>query len=125
VGGYDSVGAIAGIVGLAVGFGPNFLSAARVGKRVLLNNGYHRAVALRAAGITHAPCIVETATRVDELALTVKSRVADDPEFYFESARPPLIRDFFNARIRKLLPIRKTVRQVEVSFEIKDHLLSE
>jgi hypothetical protein len=123
--GYDSVGAVAGIVGLVVGFGPNFLNAVRVGKRVLLNNGYHRAVALRAAGLTHAPCIVQTATRVDELAVTVKSRVAEDPEFYFESARPPLIQDFFNARIRKLIPIRKRARLVEVSFEFKDHLLSE
>lgn len=125
VSGYESIGAVAGIVGLVVGYGPNFLSAVRVGKRVLLNNGYHRAVALRAAGVTHAPCIVETATRVDELAIAAKSRVAEDPEFYFESARPPLIQDFFNSRIYKLLPIRKRARQVEVSFEIEDHLLSE
>lgn len=125
VSGYDSVGAVSGIVGLAVGFGPNFLNAVRVGKRVLLNNGYHRVVALRAAGLTHAPCIVQTATRVDELSMAAKSRVAEAPEFYFESARPPLIRDFFNPKLRKLLPIRKRTRQVDISFEVHDHLLSE
>lgn len=120
--GYDSLGTVAGIVGLVIGFGPNFLSAVRVGKRVLLNNGYHRAVALRAAGLTHAPCIVQTATRVDELALAARSRVAEDPEFYFESARPPLIRDFFDPRIYELLPIRKRTRQIDVAFDIEDHL---
>ena len=123
--GYESIGAIAGIVGLVVGFGSNFLNVVRVGKRVLLNNGYHRAVALRAAGITHAPCLIQTATRVDELQVSVKSRVADDPEFYFESARPPLLRDFFNPRFRKQLPIRACTRQIEVNFEVKDYLVAD
>jgi hypothetical protein len=123
--GYDSFGAIAGVVGLVVGFGSNFLNAVRVGNRMLLNNGYHRAVALRAAGITHAPCIIQTASRVDELQISVRSRVADDPGFYFESARPPLLRDFFDPRIRKLLPIRERMRHIEVNFEIKDYLVSE
>jgi hypothetical protein len=123
--GYESFGAVAGIVGLVVGFGSNFLNAVRVGQRMLLNNGYHRACALRALGITHAPCIIQTASRVDELQVSVKSRVADDPEFYFESARPPLLRDFFNPRIRKLLPTRPRSRQIEVTFEIKDHLVAE
>jgi hypothetical protein len=123
--GYESFGAIAGIVGLVVGFSSNFLNAVQVGKRMLLNNGYHRACALRALGVTHAPCIIQTASRVDELQVTVKSRVADDPEFYFESARPPLLRDFFDPRIYKLLPIRTRTRQIEVNFEIKDYIVTE
>jgi hypothetical protein len=123
--GYESFGAIAGIVGLVVGFGSNFLNAVRVGNRILLNNGYHRACALRALGITHAPCVIQTATRIDELQVSVKSRVADDAEFYFESARPPLLQDFFDPKIRKVLPIRKRVRLIEVNFEIRDFLVAE
>jgi hypothetical protein len=123
--GYDSYGAIAGIVGLVVGFGANFLNAVRVGQRVLLCNGYHRAVALRALGVTHAPCVVQTASRVDELEVTVKSRIADDAEFYFESARPPLLRDFFNPQLIMMLPIRPRTRQIEVNFEVKDYFVSD
>lgn len=123
--GYDSFGALAGIVGLVVGFSSNFLNVVRVGERVLLANGYHRAVAMHAAGITHAPCVVQTASRVDELQVCVKSRIADQAEFYFESARPPLLKDFFDPRIRKLLPVRRRVRQIEVSFEIRDYLVCE
>lgn len=123
--GHDSNGAITGVVGLVVGFGSNFLNAVQVGDRMLLSNGYHRAVALRALGITHAPCIIQTASRVDELQVSVKSRVADDAEFYFESARPPLLRDFFNPLLLKMLPIRRRTRQIEVSFEVKDHLVSD
>jgi hypothetical protein len=125
VSGYESFGAIAGVVGLVVGFGSNFLNVVRIGKRVLLNNGYHRACALRALGITHAPCIVQTASRIDDLQIAVRSRVAEEPEFYFESARPPLLRDFFDPRIRRLLPIGPRMRQIEVNFEIKDFLVTE
>jgi hypothetical protein len=123
--GYDSYGVVAGIVGLVVGFGANFLNAVRVGPRVLLCNGYHRAVALRALGVTHAPCIVQTASRVDELEVTVKSRIADEAEFYFESARPPLLRDFFNPQLVKMLPIRPGTRQIEVNFEVKDYYVND
>jgi hypothetical protein len=91
----------------------------------MLNNGYHRVCALRALGIKHAPCIVQTATRVDELAIAVKRELAEQAEFYFESARPPLIKDFFDRKIRKVLPVEKSVRQIEVTFEVKDFLVPE
>jgi hypothetical protein len=123
--GYESFGAITGIVGLVVGFGSNLLNVIRVGKRLLLNNGYHRVCALRALGITHAPCIMQTATRVDELGVAVKRDVAERAEFYFESARPPLLKDFFDSKIRKVLPVHKSVRQIEVNFEVKDFLVPE
>jgi hypothetical protein len=121
----DGYGAVGGIVGLVVGFGSNFVNAVQVGKRLMLNNGYHRVCALRALGIKHAPCIVQTATRVDELAIAVKRELAEQAEFYFESARPPLIKDFFDRKIRKVLPVEKSVRQIEVTFEVKDFLVPE
>ena len=49
--------------------------------------------------------------------------IADAAEFYFESARPPLLRDFFDAQLTTLLPTRPRMRQIEVSFEVKDHLV--
>jgi hypothetical protein len=96
-----------------------------VGRRHLLVNGYHRAVALRALGVTHAPCIVQTATCTDELQLAAKSRVAERAEFYFESARPPLLKDFFDPRLRKRLPLRPRMRHIELSYEIRDYLVSD
>lgn len=116
---YQSFGTVAGILGIVVGFGGHFLNAIRVGNRVLLSNGYHRACALRALGVTHAPCIVQTATRVDELRLALKERVVGEAEFYFESARPPLLADFFNPRIRKVLPVRGQTHVVEVNVEVR------
>lgn len=120
---HPSFGPVAAVVGLVVGYGCNFLNVVRVGRRVLLANGYHRAVALRAAGVRFAPAVMQTATRVDELQVSVKSRIADAAEFYFESARPPLLRDFFDPKLTTWLPIRPRVRQIELSFEIRDHLV--
>ena len=98
---YEAFGPLAGIVGLVVGFGSNFLNVIRVEKRLILHNGYHRACALRKLGITHAPCVIQTVTRFDELDLAAKD-VVEDPDFYFRPARPPLLKDFFDPRIRKV-----------------------
>ena len=106
---------------LVVGYGSNFLSVIRWEDRMVLHNGYHRAVALRAAGFTHAPCIVQDVTRRDELDLTAASTVAGDPAFYFRAPRPPLLKDFFDPRLRTVLHTRRAERFVEVSFEVKDY----
>lgn len=122
---YHSFGPLAGVVGLVVGFGSNYLNAIRVGDRLLLNNGYHRACALRQLGVTHAPCIIQTATLMDELELIAKPLIADDPDFYFNTARPPLLKDFFDPNIAKVYPVHKRVRMIEVNFEVRDYVLSE
>jgi hypothetical protein len=118
--GYDSYGAIAAMIAVVVGFGHDFLSVVRVGNRFLLDNGYHRACALRTLGVTHAPCIIQTVTRLDELHMIVNARVAEEAELYFESARPPLLKDFFDPKICKVLPIRGQTQLLEVEVNIKD-----
>jgi len=117
---YRSAGPVAGIVGLMVGFGSNLLNAVRADKRLILHNGYHRAVALRSLGITHAPCIVQTATRMDELDIAAAKDVVKTPAFYLKAARPPLLKDFFDPRIRKVLKTRRIRKMVEVKFDVQD-----
>ena len=117
--GIDSIGPIAGMVGIMVGFGSNFMSAIRSGSRVVLQNGYHRAYTLRSLGFTHAYCIVEDVTRKDELRLTADAEVAADPEFYFAAKRPPILKDFFDPRLRKVLEILPWEHQVEVEIKVR------
>lgn len=114
-------GPINAILGLVVGYGSNFLSAIRSDDRLVLHNGYHRAVALRMAGVTHAPVIIQHVSRRDELDMAAASAVADDPAFYFRAARPPLLKDFFDPRIRTILHTRRAERFVEVTYEVKDY----
>lgn len=119
VAGISSYGPIAGAIGLLVGFGSNFMTAIRSEERLVLNNGYHRAYTLRALGITHAPCIVETVTRTDELRLTASDTVSGDPVLYFRSPRPPMLRDFFNPNLVKRLAVRPIETMVEVEFKMR------
>lgn len=120
IGGYEPIGPLGGMVGVMVGFGSNFVNAIQSDDRLLLHNGHHRVCALRALGITHAPCIVQTVTRLDELRLVASRSVQDDPGFYFRSKRPPLLKDFFDPRIRKIVPVRSMANVVEVSIEVTE-----
>jgi hypothetical protein len=117
---YQAHGRIGAVIGAVVGFGSNFLNVIRdEGKRILLNNGYHRAVALRELGITHAPCIIQEVTRRDELAVAAGSTVNRTPFFYFGKKRPPLLKDFFDPKIRKILPVRRMRRVIEIEIEVR------
>ena len=64
-------------------------------------------------------------TRRDELAVVGPQRVVDAPAFYFKSARPPLLKDFFDPRIRKPLRVRRTRKVIEVSFEVREAHVAE
>jgi hypothetical protein len=122
---YNTFGSVGGMLGLVVGFGPNFLSAVRSDKRLILQNGYHRAYALRDLGIRYAPCVIETVTRRDELNVVAKDDVCENPQFYLNAARPPLLKDFFDPKIRKVLRIERTTRMIEVSYEVREFEIPE
>jgi len=119
--GYDAHGTIGHILGLVVGYGSNFLNAIRSDNRLVLHNGHHRAHALRAMGITHAPCIVRTVTCRDELSLVASAETVNNPGFYFKAPRPPLLKDFFDPKIRKVIRVPRLIRMIEVTFEVKEH----
>lgn len=113
-------GTTVGVVGLAVGFGGNFLNAIHAGRRLILTNGSHRAYALRRLGFTHAPCIVQYAADRDDLELVASEEVRSDPEQYLTHPRPPLLRDYFDPKLSKRLSARRFNRQVTVRFEVDE-----
>jgi hypothetical protein len=127
LGDYVSFGTVAGAVGLVVGYSANFLNAVcdDDGGRLLLHNGYHRACALLELGITHAPCVVQTVTSRDELDLVAKPLVANDPGYFFNGPRPPLLKDFADPHLRKLLPVRRVSRVIEVNFDVRDYMVDD
>ena len=123
--GLAAAGPVAAAVGVVVGYGSNFLSLIRCEDRVVLHNGYHRAVAMRAAGITHAPCVVQEVTRRDEIEVSAGEAVAEDPAFYFRARRPPVLKDFFDPRLVTVLKARPFLKLIEVSFEVREHNATE
>jgi hypothetical protein len=117
---YPPPGTLAGVVGVAVGFGSNFLNAIHAENRLILNNGSHRAYALRDLGFTHAPCIVQFASCRDELEVIASSDLRENPDLYLKHPRPPMLKDYFDAKLRKITPVRRRLRQVTIKFEVDE-----
>jgi hypothetical protein len=117
--GYPPPGDLIGIVGLAVGFGSNFLNALYTDGRLILNNGSHRAYALRELGVTHVPCIVQHVSTRDQLDVVAASQVRHNPDLYLKHPRPTMLKDYFNPRLRKVMPVKRRLRQIIVRFKVE------
>src|SRR2546426_4350870 len=117
---YPPPGNLAGVVGLAVGFGSNFMNAIYAERRLILNNGSHRAYALRKMGVTHVPCIIQHVSSREKLDVTAASKVVDKPDYYLKHPRPSMLRDYFNPKLHKVMPVHRQLKQIIVKFEVED-----
>jgi hypothetical protein len=113
-------GDVVGVVGMAVGFGSNFLSVIHVENRLLLHNGSHRAYALRKLGIRSVPCIVQHVSMRDELDLVALPEVRRHPDLYLEEPRPPMLVDYFRPELHTVLRVRPRLRQVTVRIDVDE-----
>jgi hypothetical protein len=117
---YPPPGDLVGVVGIGVGFGSNFLNAIYAENRLILNNGSHRAYALRKLGITHVPCIVQHVSSRDELDMVASAEIRDNPDLHLKHPRPMMLRDYFHPKLRKIMPVHRRLRQVTVRFEVEE-----
>ena len=117
---YPPPGSTVGIVGLAVGFGTNFLNAIFAEGRLILNNGSHRAYALRDLGVTHVPCIVQHVSSREELGVVASEEVREHPDLFLTQPRPSLLKDYFDPKLRTAIPVHRRLRQVTVKFKVDE-----
>lgn len=117
---YPPPGDLVGVIGLAVGFGSNFLNAFYSDNRIVLHNGSHRAYALWEMGITHVPCIIQHVSNPHELQAVAASEILEDPSYYLHNPRPPMLKDYSNPKLIKVVKTRKRTRQVTVKFQIDE-----
>ncbi|MBI1829725.1 MAG: hypothetical protein HY222_00685 [Thaumarchaeota archaeon] len=84
-----------------------------------LQNGIHRAYALRSLGIEYMPClIIDPATAGETNILTVNW----SPERLQQNVtqRPPLMKDFFNPELTEKFNVPKTMRCIKVEWKIEN-----
>lgn len=112
------------VIALSLGFSTNVLNVVRLGNRVVLNNGHHRAHALRAMGLTHVPCVIQVCGSYEELREAASSEIYDNSDLYYESPRPPLLRDFDRPDLACALPSARLQRQVRVRFKVERRQLA-
>jgi len=118
--GSSAAGVPSVIVALSLGYGSNYLSALSVGSRLVLHNGSHRAYALRAAGQTHAPCLVQHISRHEELRAIVGDGhpLTAPGENILTTSRPPLFKDYFDEQLRMIVSVPASLRQIQVGFTL-------
>jgi hypothetical protein len=118
-GGYPPNGYPSGVLALGVGYGSNTMNAISIGGRLVLNNGSHRAYALYEAGFRWVPIIVQTARNIDELAVIASGDLATAHDRYLTAVRPPMLRDYFDDRLRTIVPVPRKNRQLRIQFAVE------
>lgn len=119
---YPFSGDVTAVIGLAVGFGSNFMNAyyAKKQRRLILNNGSHRAFALRSLGLKRVPCIVQHVASLEEMKHVGPSEVRENPRRYLRAPRPPMLKDYFNPDLRTVMKAHRRHRQVMVKFSVDE-----
>ena len=107
------------VVALSVGFSANLLNTVRYNGRIALNNGHHRALALRAMGMTHAPCLIQPCASMEDLQQAASSEILNNADLYFDAPRPPLLRDFDNPLLTHSFAAPRMRRVVTIKLDVQ------
>jgi hypothetical protein len=118
ISGHKTNGPPSAYLAIVVGFGSNYMNAVNADGRLVLNNGSHRAYALRSLGVTHAPCVIQHVSRREELELIVPA-LHDKPDQYLVEPRPSLLKDYFDPLLRSVHHMVRRNRQVKLSFGVE------
>jgi len=106
-------------IALVMGFGPNFLNAIRMGNRLVLSNGSHRAYALLKLGYTKVPCVVQEVTRQEELPIVLGNVPQPLLQQLLTSPRPPMLRDLLNEELTCVISTPLEKRVVTVHWQVQ------
>jgi hypothetical protein len=112
--GYDIPGRATKVLALFVGYGVNLLCALRMQGRLILINGTHRAHLLCELGVRRLPCLVREVACDEDLDLIGASEIKQSLPVYLRAPRPPLLKDFFDPLICKIIPVASASRLVHV-----------
>lgn len=106
---------VAAIV-LLVGYGSPEVSMFKVGSRVILNNGFHRLVALRTRGVRKAPVVVQHVTNVD---LEIPPVLVGLPSQYLVRApKPSMLMDFLNPKFVREVRMKSRDKSVQIQWNV-------
>jgi len=102
-----------------VGYGSAPINVLKVGSRLILNNGFHRAYALRSLGIRKIPVVVQ---HVRHVQLECPPAVAGLPrEYLLNVPRPVLLKDFFEEGFAITLRVKERIRSVTMMVNVNQH----
>ena len=110
----------AAFMGIQIGVTAPFLHVVRHNNRCYLHNGFHRALGIRRAGATHAPCIVRDVP--DHAAVGIRADGTTFGATLLELSDPPTVGHFVQGRAYDV-QLRNVARFMHVSWA--DYILPE
>lgn len=106
---------------LVLGYGGSTANAYRVGKRLILNNGFHRLYTLELLGISHVPLVVQQITHPK---LELPPMMAELPRDYLvEDPRPGLMKDFLDKTLTCEITQRGFTKALQVGWGINESII--
>ena len=109
------------VIMLIFGFGATPINLLSYDGKMFLNNGFHRVYALRKAGITHIPVVVQKITNPTIEMPKVYNNLTLDQ--ILTADRLPVIQDFFDDDLVIDLKIKSKRKAVKVSWEVEDMII--
>lgn len=106
---------------LLCGYGSCVINVLRVGRRLILNNGFHRLYALRSLGVSRAPVVVQHVTRPESELPPVVVGLSRD--YLVGSPRPAIMRDFFDERLNCQIRQRNFVKSLQIGWDVYETLV--
>lgn len=117
--GLDVSGRPTQVMALVVGYGTNFVSAMRVGGRLILRNGSHRAFTLVVKGIKQAPMLIQTIPEGEEEEF-LPPDVLQHQDLYLANPRPPMLRDYVDDALRVIGHVPRRMKQVRAGLNYEE-----
>jgi len=106
---------------LVLGYGGSAVNAFRVGRRMILNNGFHRLFTLRGLGKTHAPVVVQHVTHPE---VELPPMMGELPrEYLVENPRPGLMKDFFEEGLTCEITQRGFLKALQVGWGVQESMV--
>jgi len=117
---YAAMGGIPAAAVIAfVGYGPAPINVCQVGRRVVLNNGFHRVFALRSRELKEIPVVVQ---QVRNPLLECPPVIAGLPkEYLLNVPRPVLMKVFFEPDFAITLQVKERIKTVTVATNVGQH----
>jgi hypothetical protein len=102
------------VMSLLVGFGAAPINVWSAGRRLVLNNGFHRTVALRSIGVERMPVVVQRATNPD--IEFPEQMLGLSRSYLLQNPRPVLVKDFFDEALTVEVRLKPRMRTIKVAW---------
>jgi hypothetical protein len=93
--------------------GSAIIIVSRVGNRLFLKSGIHRAYLLASLGVTRIPCVVVKEKTFSPISSSYPSFSAD----ILAQPRPPLLKDFFDDTLALTATLQRTNKVIRITAE--------